>query len=228
MKHFRSPYISKINLFDRDISLLYAIALSDAIYKKHGYKEKINNKQKMLSIFTDPIPNMDNLCLDIDSAKEMADWYLEYLSFKVITNEITDFEKSIIKTLKKDNINKYSSSDVAIVSAIPMSYHMAKQREKFDDLLDEVRNISNFFGEIKKRYNLNLKLVSKKHIKSKDLWVINCIDDDSNMFFYFDKEDNKYNINDYMKIRATVNKHEFSKFSQCKETRLSRVSYVDK
>lgn len=228
MQTFRSPYTYWTDIFHGSVTLSYSIALADAIYKKYRYNDKINNKQKMCSILMEPISNMDNLCLDIDSANEIIEWYTQYLSFKIVTDEITDFEKAIIRILKQDNIQRFSYKDIGIVATIPMSYHLAKQREQFDDLLDTLRLKSDFFGEIKKRYNLNLKLISKKYIRSKHIWVINCIDDDNNMFFYFDKEDNQYNINDYMKIRATVKKHELSKFTQCKETHLSRVSYVDK
>lgn len=228
MKVFKSPYTYWMNTRPEPITIEYAVALSDAIYKKYGYKKSINNKQKMSVILSDTITDLDNLCLDLKKSSDHIEWYKDYLTYKIMTNEITDFEKEIIKILKEEKIERYSYKDIGIISSIPMAIDLAKKKEKLSDDIDKIRPHSDYYGEIKKRYNINVKLLSKKYFKNKGFWTINCVDDESNLFFYFCNDEPKYEINDYMKIRATVKKHEISKFTSCKETHLTRVSYVDK
>lgn len=225
MKKFKAPYTYWMNIKPESVTITYAVALSDAIYQRYGYKKTVENKQKITQILSETITDLDNLCLDLTKAQELIEWYKEYLSYKIMTTEITDFEKEIINILKIETVRQNSYKDIGIIASIPMAIDLAKKREEFSDLIDKIRPHSNFFGEIKKRYDLNLKLLSKKYIKNNDFWVINAVDDDNNMFFYFGHKEPNYDINDYMKIRATVKKHEQSKFSDCKETHLTRIIY---
>lgn len=206
-----------------DIPIVYAVATSFQICNKNG-EHTSHNKPQIFEYLLGK--HYDDMCFsDLAMYQQKIDWYLNYLSYKVMDDTISPFEKASIKVLQSDTLGQNYTNSIGIISVFPKVYTQSIEREKFSEKLDELRGISNYFGEIKKRYNLSVTLLSKKYISNKGIWIINCADDTGNMFFFFDKSDNGYNMNDKMKIRATVKKHIDSDFTGCKETHLGRVVY---
>lgn len=237
MKTLKLPNYSKPKPIT--LPLEYIIAVSDAIYKKYGYNNSIKNTSFLYNLLAygkgihsnESAIDLDNLCIDLEIGREIIDTCKEYLIFKMISDNLTGYEKSVVNVLTNNDTvtiqaNSIISSMFGVFAAIPLTYKIIKANDKFDEMMESYKNKSNFFGILKKRYNLKLKLISKKYIKKKELWIIYAIDDDDNLFFFFhSKPDFKYEIGEYMKIRATVKSHQASTYTNCKETHLGRIIF---
>lgn len=221
------------------VELDYIIAVSVSIYNKNGgYNTNVDNAQAIIQFmhniyYNNAYSGSHMFCMDqsLDTYKEMREYLYEEYVTKTMENKLTEFDKKFISILSPekfkeipDNMHNYYLS---IIATFPKVYRETKEREFFQNKLQRLKITSEYVSTIKKRINLSLKLMSKRYIKDKGIWVINAEYDNTSLITYFDSSQSIMNINvgDQFKIRGTVVKQQLSEFTHCKETRLSRVIY---
>lgn len=208
-----------------DMDILYALAVSKKVY----YQEKCDlekAKVKLADIF---MSGLMPFCLTeeyMDEVKEDLEWALQEISFKVLQDTATSYEKNFASTLKNKTFGDDKTIKLVnngIISSFPLYVKQAKERETYDNVISKISKISEYVGELKLRKTLKVKVISKRYIKDKGFWVINALEDDKNLIVYFTNDSTGIFVGNSYKIRGTPVKHEVSNFNRCKETRLSRV-----
>ena len=217
-----------------NFSVIAAIALVFNISKKYG-TDTLNIKNKLMELsftkHTVSNENMSLMCLDDFSEYEMIlDWFKLHLSIKAVEGTLTSFEKSLKELILRYNNDPNAlttGGDFGLISSIPKVYTEAKEREYYDEVIDDIRASSDYVGIIKERTNLNLKLVSKRYVRDRQFWIVNALHDEKNLITYFDSKSDisSVKVSSNFKIRATIKRHEYSNFNKCKETQLTRVVY---
>lgn len=227
MKNFKIYPISfakkHITVKDIEYPISYLVGMADSEYNR-GVKTNTEIKRNILSYLEGGVYFEPTICIDLPFYVSQIDEYKEYLIVKMFEDSITSYEKAMLETLKNEtihhrNLHKYARK----ITSFPITYRMVKERLEFEDIIDSVRKSSEYVGTLKKRYNFKLKIISKKYISNRGFYVINAIDENDNLFFWFEKNKVDFNVNDFVKIRATVKKHCFSDFLKAKETHVIRV-----
>ena len=96
--------------------------------------------------------------------------------------------------------------------------------------MTSLKHSSQYFGTKKKRYDMNVQVLDVKYIQTSDIYMITTIyaKKDIIKFWWRDQPDISDIIADKtIKIRATINKHELSKYSNAKETMVNRVKLLE-
>lgn len=227
MKNFNLYNVSFLKnynaLKNQEFPLPYLVGMAYSEYKR-GISNR-NIKGNMLSYINGSYFE-PTICMDLSIYQEQINEYKNYLTIKIIEDSITSYEKALLGVLNRESIPynrcfKY----VGIIASFPSTFHMMKRKLEFEDYIDSIREKSDYFGMIKKRYNIKLKIISKKYHSKWGIYTFNAVDDDDNLFFWFERKEVKFDVSDRVKIRATVKKHVFSEFLKTKETHLSRVVY---
>lgn len=231
-KKFIIPYDVTFNF--KDMPFIYIIAIAFNISNKFKIHDNNLLKNKIVNYFNSGITIDENIsigCLDnIDEYEEIVEWFKLNLAMKAIESKLSSFENSLKDLFVKYSIDKNAKihyNDLGLISCIPKVYKEAKEREYYDEVIDDIRSKSEYVGSIKERNNFKLKLISKRYVRDRAFWIINGLHDERNLITYFDSKDDVKNVNvgDMFKIRSTIKRHEFSKFNRCKETQLTRVVY---
>lgn len=222
---YHNGFLKTHNIFvNEDFPVTYLVAMADSEYKR-GVSSNANIKGNMLSYFSGSYFE-PYVCIDLSFYQSQIDEYKEYLMGKILGGSLTPYEKSLNNVLYRETISLTNlPKEIGIISSFPNAYYKMKQQLEFEDYIDAIRHKSEYYGVVKKRYNIKLKILLKKYIQKYDTYVINAVDDDDNLFFWFEKNEVTFNVKDYVKVRATIKKHSFSEFIKAKETRLNRVVY---
>jgi hypothetical protein len=218
------------------VSKVHAIMLAFNLYNIHGEQNNLI-KFDIVHYLFEPKYTMVNSSIPILCSKkitkipDIVDFIKFGLLVKVIEDSLSSYEKALHNFLEKmdDHVNP---RDLGIISSIPKYYYQLKEREYFDGIIETVKNSGNeYYGRVGNREDFVLTLVSKRLANSatyNKFWVINALNSENKLFTYFDSRDviKNVEVKNNFKIRATIKKHNFSTFLKCKETQLTRISYV--
>ena len=88
---------------------------------------------------------------------------------------------------------------------------------------------SEYFGEVKQRYDIEVEVMDVKFIQSSAVYMITTVYNKKDIikFWWRDQPDLTDIIDGrVINIRGTVNRHEVGKYTQAKETMLNRVKII--
>lgn len=219
----------------KNISLDYLLGISDSVYNHYGYKSKIDNASHIGQIVYYLANNKPvNVCVtDLTVIQERREFLLEEYVIKAMEGKLTSFDNMFRNILSVEN---YNNSDriggkfhwlKPYIAAFPKVYKETKERSYFNNVIQEIAKKSEYYGDLKSRYNFKLKLISRRYIEDKGTWVVNALHDEKDLITFFDskKDITTVEVGNMFKVRGTVIKHDFSNFTKCKETRLSRIIF---
>lgn len=144
---------------------------------------------------------------------------------KKLTTELSSFEKSVADAFEKP----ISNFTVAVIASIPHMNVVDKKRQTVADRLEEYRFTSEYFGEPKSRYDMEVEVLDVKYIQSSAVYMITSVyaNKDIIKFWWRDQPDLTDMIDGRnIKLRGTVNRHEIGKYTNTKETMLNRVKII--
>lgn len=183
-----------------------------------------DNKTKIVDIIEDP--KMLFTQDQYEKANELINTINGKLMIKKMTNNLNSFEANVVNSLSEPNINKFT---VSIIASLPHSVNIDKKREEVEDKLSSLKHSSMYFGDRGKRYDLSVEVMDVKFIQTSNIYMITTVyaKKDLIKFWWRDQPDIGNIINGKnIKIRATVNKHELSKYTNAKETMVNRVKIL--
>lgn len=160
-------------------------------------------------------------------ANSLIDTINGKLMIKKMTNNLNNFEQNVAKVLSEVDVTKFA---VSIIASLPHSISIDKKREIVEDKMSSLKHSSLYFGSVKKRYDLAVKVLDVKYIQTSDVFMITTVyaKKDIIKFWWRDQPDiSDIIIDRTIKIRATVNKHELSKYTNAKETLINRVKILE-
>jgi hypothetical protein len=161
--------------------------------------------------------------------------YFEGLVFKAIQRSLSEFEHKIVDLIKADNITiNGKDSRLPIAPSLPSMYRSNLKHDLWADKERSLRAVSAYVGTIGERIEIEGQVSMCRYIARSHSLLVAVVKDDKHIvkFFYDLHRSLKSNkdINEYLsegstvKFTATVKKQEVSKFSQCKETTVNRVT----
>ena len=164
---------------------------------------------------------------ELVSAKEIMDKFNGKFMLKKLTGGLTSFEQNVHKAFSED-ITKFG---ISIIASIPHMNQVDKKRQAVTDRLESVRFESEYFGELRLRYDISVEVIDVKFIQSSGVYMITSLFNNRDIvkFWWRDQPD----ISDIIdgktiKIRGTVNKHENSKYTKAKATMLNRIKIMER
>jgi len=218
-------------------NLDYMLALADTVYNlpEQSYQKRDIMAQLVEFVVRQyPLPDYIACVTDISVMRERKQYMQNMYAMRGIEKDFSKFDQAFLNVLYDEkysnfySVNKfYTSKLYGLLLSFPKVYSETIERNMFEDEVYRIRNISEYIATPKSRINLKLKLISKRLIKHKGIWVVNAINDDQNLVTYFDnsRTPDTLQVGNFYKVRATITKHEFSSFTGCKETRINRVVY---
>lgn len=183
-----------------------------------------DNKSCIVDIIENPKMNFTEE--QITKANDLINVINGKLMIKKMTNNLNSFEANVVKSLSEANVNKFT---VSIIASLPHSVNIDKKREEVEDKLSSLKHSSQYFGDRGKRYDLSVEVMDVKFIQTSNIYMITTVyaKKDLIKFWWRDQPDISSIINGKnIKIRATVNKHELSKYTNAKETMVNRVKIL--
>jgi len=183
-----------------------------------------DNKTKIVDIIEDP--KMLFTQDQYKKANELINTINGKLMIKKMTNNLNSFEANVVSALSEANVNKFT---VSIIASLPHSVSIDKKREEVSDKLLSLKHSSQYFGDRGKRYDMSVEVLDVKFIQTSNIYMITTVyaKKDLIKFWWRDQPDISNVINGKnIKIRATVNKHELSKYTNAKETMVNRVKIL--
>lgn len=213
-----------------------------AVHNKQGFIRSGQGYTDSSNDHIDPVETFDNKTVimaqyldtkhkftqeEYDEANTLIDTINGKLMLKKMTNSLNNFEQNVAKVLNEADINKFA---VSIIASLPHSISIDKKREIVEDKMTSLKHSSQYFGTKKKRYDMNVQVLDVKYIQTSDIYMITTIyaKKDIIKFWWRDQPDISDIIADKtIKIRATINKHELSKYSNAKETMVNRVKLLE-
>lgn len=212
-----------------------------AVHNKQGFIRSGQGYTDSSNDHIDPVETFDNKTVimaqyldtkhkftqeEYDEANTLIDTINGKLMLKKMTNSLNNFEQNVAKVLNEADINKFA---VSIIASLPHSISIDKKREIVEDKMTSLKHSSQYFGTKKKRYDMNVQVLDVKYIQTSDIYMITTIyaKKDIIKFWWRDQPDISDIINGKnVQIRATVNKHELSKYTNAKETMVNRVKII--
>ena len=183
-----------------------------------------DNKSCIVDIIENPKMNFTEE--QITKANDLITVINGKLMIKKMTNNLNSFESNVVKSLSEANVNKFT---VSIIASLPHSVNIDKKREEVEDKLSSLKHSSQYLGDRGKRYDLSVEVMDVKFIQTSNIYMITTVyaKKDLIKFWWRDQPDISSIINGKnIKIRATVNKHELSKYTNAKETMVNRVKIL--
>lgn len=163
----------------------------------------------------------------LTAANALIDSINGKLMIKKMTNSLNNFEQNVAKCLNEADVSKFG---ISIIASLPHSVSIDKKREEVEDKMSTLKHSSIYFGDKGKRYNITVDVLDVKFIQSSSIYMITTVyaKKDIIKFWWRDQPDISDIIaNKSIQIRATVNKHELSKYSNAKETLCNRVKIIE-
>ena len=233
----------KQNLFN-NITTLDVMCASIEVYKSqgfiksgHGYTDskdpenpiKIDdNKTMIMSLLKSKELGIVKFPAEtVEEANNLINSINGKLMLKKMTNTLNNFESNVVKSLSETDVNKFS---ISIIASLPHSISIDKKREQVADRMSSLKHSSQYFGEKGKRYDIDVEVLDVKFIQTSNVYMISTCyaEKDIVKFWWRDQPDISDIIaNKTIKIRATVNKHELSKYTNAKETMVNRVKILN-
>jgi hypothetical protein len=229
----------KQNVF-KNITTLDVMCASVEVYKSQGFIKSghgyTDNKDPENPINIDDNKTMINSLLSsknlkfseqtVEEASNLINSINGKLMLKKMTNTLNNFETNVVKALSEADVNKFS---ISIIASLPHSVGIDKKREEVADRMSSLKHSSQYFGTKGKRFDIDVQVLDVKFIQTSNVYMISSCyaEKDIVKFWWRDQPDISDIIsNKIIKIRATVNKHELSKYTGAKETMVNRVKIL--
>lgn len=229
----------KQNVF-KNVTTLDVMCASIEVYKSQGFIKSghgyTDNKDPENPINIDDNKTMINSLLSsknlkfseqtVEEASNLINSINGKLMLKKMTNTLNNFETNVVKALSEADVNKFS---ISIIASLPHSVGIDKKREEVADRMSSLKHSSQYFGTKGKRFDINVQVLDVKFIQTSNVYMISSCyaEKDIVKFWWRDQPDISDIIaNKTIKIRATVNKHELSKYTGAKETMVNRVKIL--
>ena len=220
----------------KDVTPTTALAFAIRVYKEQGFirsgegYHKYNedgesvgfvydNKSQVIKLLEE---SQQPTSEELSDAEEIMNKFNGKFMLKKLTNGLTNFERSVSEAFSSD----LTSFTVAVIASIPHMNVIDVKRKAVEDRIEELRFKSEYFGEIRQRYDIEVEVIDVKFIQSSGVYMITTVFNDSDIikFWWRDQPDLTDIIDGRrIKIRGTVNRHEEGKFTNAKETMLNRV-----
>jgi hypothetical protein len=229
----------KQNVF-KNVTTLDVMCASIEVYKSQGFIKSghgyTDNKDPENPINIDDNKTMINSLLSsknlkfseqtVEEASNLINSINGKLMLKKMTNTLNNFETNVVKALSEADVNKFS---ISIIASLPHSVGIDKKREEVADRMSSLKHSSQYFGTKGKRFDIDVQVLDVKFIQTSNVYMISSCyaEKDIVKFWWRDQPDISDIIsNKIIKIRATVNKHELSKYTGAKETMVNRVKIL--
>lgn len=206
------------------VELLDVLAVSNAIYRKHGYIKQPHNL--VTSIYDDArIPNaeyirlhyqgtkiVDTIDEDARVAANMVEFF-EGLAFKKVERELSEFEENVLSSIAQKQI---SMKHIAITAVLPSIYASSKNFSAWDDMESKLLTESQFLGEENSKIVIEFKPLFMRSIPSKHLtFVAGTVDGRHIVKFHTHIN---LDINGRYTINGIVTSHKTSKYTRVRNT----------
>lgn len=221
------------------LSVKEVLALSIMVYETFGfvrsnqgyYKEmedgsivKVNDsKTELLNLIdTDVKPTEDQ----IKKSEQIIDKFNQKYMVKKLSGSLNSFEQNVSNAFSDSPLTVF---DVAILASIPNMNEVDKKRQIVEDELERVRFTSQFYGIVRQRYEVKVKVLDCKYIQTSGVYMITTLREDQDIikFWWRDQPDLSEIIEGReLMIRGTVNRHEKGRFSGAQETMMNRVKII--
>ena len=182
-----------------------------------------DNKSRVIELIeSKAIPSDDTIA----EAREIMDKFNGKFMLKKLTDGLSSFEKSVAEAFEKD----LSTFSVAVIASIPHMNVVDVKRQEVSDRLEELRFVSEYFGEVKQRYDIEVEVMDVKFIQSSAVYMITTVHNSKDIikFWWRDQPDLTDIIDGrVINIRGTVNRHEVGKFTNAKDTMMNRVKIIN-
>jgi len=221
-----------------DYNPVQVLALALETYEKFGFVRSgqgyvkfddngenrvvVQDSKTMLSelIMSQTQPSIKSMTTATEICKKFQGKFM----MKKMNGTINDFENNVAKALSAGN--ELSKFQIAIIASIPNMNIIDAHRTKVETKLEELRFDSEYFGEIKTRYDISVEIIDCKYIQSSGVYMITSVHNNRDIikFWWRDQPD----INDIIqgktiRLRGTAHRHEVGRFSNAKETLVNRV-----
>jgi hypothetical protein len=150
------------------------------------------------------------------------------MMLKKMTGNLSNFDNNIIKIFS--DMEDTNNFGVSIIASLPHSIDIDRKRERVNDRMAQLKHSSQYMGEIKARYDIDIEILDCKFIQTSAVYMITGVyaGKDIIKFWWRDQPDLSDMIEGRkVKIRGTISKHENSKYSNAKETMMNRVKIVE-
>jgi hypothetical protein len=221
------------------LSVKEVLALSIMVYETFGfvrsnqgyYKEmedgsivKVNDsKTELLNLIdTDVKPTEDQ----IKKSEQIIDKFNQKYMVKKLSGNLNSFEQNVSNAFSDSPLTVF---DIAILASIPNMNEVDKKRQIVEDELERVRFTSQFYGIVRQRYEIKVKVLDCKYIQTSGVYMITTLREDQDIikFWWRDQPDLSEIIEGReLMIRGTVNRHEKGRFSGAQETMMNRVKII--
>ena len=144
---------------------------------------------------------------------------MDYM-FKVLGDDMNDFETSIQRFLAEDDANLNVRYHIGIVAYIPAYVEReAKQRDLAEQSIG-----SDWIGKVGEAVELEIEIISKRSATAWAGYNVNAITKDGNRISFFTGKDNIANKEGVFKISAKVKDH--GRVWRDESTKETRINYV--
>jgi len=181
-----------------------------------------DNKSRVIKMIEEEVtPTPEN----VEEAKSIMEKFNGKFMLKKLTDGLSSFEKSVAEAFEKEP----TTFTVAVIASIPHMNVVDTKRQEVTDRLEEYRFTSEYFGELKSRYDILVEVLDVKYIQSSAVYMITTVHNNKDIikFWWRDQPDLTDIIDGrVIKVRGTVNRHEVGKYTNAKETMLNRVKIL--
>ena len=144
---------------------------------------------------------------------------MDYM-FKVLGDDMNDFETNIQRFLAEDDTNVNVRHHIGIVAYIPAYVEReAKQRDLAEQSIG-----SDWIGKVGEAVDLEIEIISKRSATAWAGWNINAITKDGNRISFFTGKENIVNKEGMFKVSAKVKDH--GRVWRDESTKETRINYV--
>lgn len=220
------------------------LALANVIYRKNGYVSttafvsgdrfgheevaKWNNKEHLIYQL---IPEMANQHYTkhfefavLEEDRETADAIIKYfrrLSFGVLSDQLTDFMKTVFKITQSQEVH---INELGIIACIPSVYDKEIQTK---ELLKKIKTTEqSWIGDVGKGIQLNICYLKTRYLPKLNCYAHEAITDSNHLVTFLNAiELGKEGI--CQKVKGRVKKHSLNYNTKTTETQLNYVKVVD-
>ena len=201
-----------------DFVEVYDEELDETIHQYMKVKEANRTVMEILAE-NDSLITMDVML----EAQDMINGLEMDYMFKVLGDDMNEFEQSIQAFLAEDDNDVNVRQHIGIVAYIPAYVEReAKQRDLAEQSIG-----SEWVGNVDKKIELEIEIISKRNATAWAGWNVNAITTDGNRVSFFTGKNDIANTEGVFKVSAKVKDHgRVWKDESIKETRLNYVKLV--
>lgn len=198
-----------------DFVEVYDEELDETVQRFVKVKEANRTVMEILAENGSPIP-MDVM---MEAQDMLSGLEMDYM-FKVLGDNLNDFETSIQRFLQEDDNNVNVRYHIGMVAYIPA--YVEREAEKRD--IAEKSIGSDWIGKVNEKIDLEIEIISYRAATSWAGYNVNAITPDGNRISFFTGKDDIAKKEGVFKINAKVKDH--SRVWKDESTKETRINYV--